>query len=107
LEAAPYLAAPLEAARTAHVDVAVWRSTIPTIATGVLNAIQNGGADVVVVPEEGGVNSMTDRMLEGGHDLVSAIQSVLDKPVATDANADVPIVVVTEGAEVRLWNGGG
>lgn len=102
LDEAPYLAAPLEAARTAHVDVAIWRSIIPTIATGIVNAIQNGGADVVVVPETGGVNTITDWMLEGGHDLVTAIHSVLDKPVAADADVTAALVVVTGDDEVRL-----
>lgn len=93
----------LNRAADEEVAVSVWRSTLPTLGSGTLSATQIGGADFIVVPATGGrSNPLTDFLVGGSGDVADTISDVMTSPVATEAEADVPVAQVTSGGRVSL-----
>lgn len=88
------LAAAREAADAAGVELLVWRSTTPSIGTGIVAAIQQASIGVVVVPESGQTESLGDLFLGSGTGVADAIESVVDKPLVTDAGLEIDVVTV-------------
>lgn len=95
------LDAAVAAAEAAGVELSVWRSTVPSVGTGVLDAIQYAEVTAIVLPEKGGGASMSDHLLGRGTKLVDTVEEMLAKPVVADAGAaDVPLLVVDEDGTV-------
>jgi len=103
-EESPHLARAFSITDKADVPVAVWRSTIPSIGTGVLNVVQKGGADVIVVPADGGGdgNLISNLLLGGSNDVADAVQSTMESPVAKQAGAEIVVIAVSEDDQLRL-----
>jgi hypothetical protein len=93
------LDAAAQAAKTAGVGLEVWRSTVPTIGTGVLDAIQHAAITAIVLPAEGSRESIGDRAIGRGDTLADAVEALLEKPLFSEAGADVPLILVDEDGQ--------
>lgn len=102
-EDAPDLASAVAAAHRVQVPVEVWRSTMPALATGMLSAIQRSDIDVLVLPQEEGTERLVADQV-AGDSAAGAIFQILDEPLASEAGADVPVIVVTKDCEIRLFD---
>lgn len=101
LQDAPHVLAAMTRVRERGVEVDVWRSTIPAFATGILNAIQRGGADVIVLPADGGTTNTFEKLF-GAADLADSVAKAFDTPVAQEADAARPVIVCDESGRLSL-----